>query len=90
MPSAKHTIKDLPIGSRILYRSKENWRTAAVSRFDETSVTLTVCSPTGRTYRLKRMGDAEICFEGALAILLTREFENEDWKENFGGYDRRW
>lgn len=84
------TIKDLPIGSKLLYRSKENWRTAVVSKRDEIGATLIVCSPTGRTYRLKRKLNAEIYFDGVLPILKSDGFASEDWKENYGIYDRRW
>ena len=81
-------LSDLPIGSRILYRAKEDWRSAAVCRIGEEKATLTVCSPTGRTYRLSRHLETRLEFEGEIPILIS---EHEDhWKENFTSYDRRW
>ena len=82
------TLSDLPLGSRLLYRAKDDWRTAVVSKFDEEKATLIVCSPTGRTYRLRRDLDAKIVFDGNLPVLWNRRKEN--WRENFSGYDNRW
>lgn len=81
-------LSDLPIGSRILYRAKDDWRCAVISKFGEEKVTLIVCSPNGRTYRLRRLLDAEIIFDGIIPIL---KIEMEDgWRENFTTYDFRW
>jgi hypothetical protein len=82
------TIGELIVGSRLLYRSKENWRFAVLSRIDEEKATLIVCSPKGGTYRLRRNIDAEIIFDGKIPILKI-EIE-EDWRENFSDYDFRW
>ncbi len=81
-------LKDLPVGSRLLYRAKNDWRCAAISRIGEEKVTLIVCSPTGRTYRLRRLLDAEVIFDGQIFILKSETKEN--WKENFTSYDIRW
>ena len=81
-------LRDLPIGARLLVRSKKDWRSAVISRFSEEKATLIVCSPTGRTYRLYRLLDAEIVFDGKIPILKI-EIE-EDWRENFSKYDLRW
>lgn len=82
------TLRDLPIGARLLVRSKKDWRFAVVSKFDEEKATLIVCSPSGRTYRLRRLLDAEIIFEGKIPILKS-DLEN-NWRENFSKYDFRW
>lgn len=84
------TLKDLHLGCRLLYRSRENWRTAAIARMGNEFATLTVCSPKGRTYRLKRAIDAPVSVEGALLILQAESHPDEHWKENFGNYDSRW
>jgi len=81
-------LNSLPIGARLLVRSKKDWRTAAISKIVEDRVVLTVCSPTGRTYRLRRELNAEIFFEGIIPILKPDLAEN--WRENFSLYDRRW
>ncbi|MGH7783533.1 MAG: hypothetical protein ACREO5_06815 [Candidatus Binatia bacterium] len=81
-------LNSLPIGARLLVRSKKDWRTAAVSKIVENLIVLTVCSPTGRTYRLRREPNSEIFFEGTIPILKPDLTEN--WRENFSLYDHRW
>lgn len=78
----------MPIGARLLVRSKKDWRTAAVSRIGEEKIVLTICSPTGRTYRLYREPDVELSYEGIIPILNSEPHEN--WRENFTAYDTRW
>lgn len=80
-------LADLPIGSRLLVRSKESWRSAVISKVIEETVTLIVSSPTGFSYRLRRHLETEIFFDGEMPIL---ENSNENWRENFTKYDVRW
>jgi hypothetical protein len=82
------TLGEFPIGSRLLIRSKKDWRTAVVSQFSEEKATLIVCSPSGRTYRLRRNLEVEIVFDGKIPILKIESEEN--WRENFTKYDFRW
>jgi hypothetical protein len=82
------TLSELPTGARILVRSKTDWRSAVVSQFAIENVVITVCSPSGRTYRLRRSSAAEIIFDGGIAILKIES--DEDWRENFTKYDFRW
>lgn len=81
-------LHTLPIGARLLVRSKKDWRTAAVSRIGEEKIVLTICSPTGRTYRLYREPNVELSYEGIIPILKPDADEN--WRENFTSYDMRW
>ncbi|MBV9215608.1 MAG: hypothetical protein JO053_05475 [Acidobacteria bacterium] len=82
------TLDQLPVGSRLLVRSKKDWRFAAISRVAEERVVLTVCSPGGYTYRLRRNLDTPIIVDGKLHIL---PYDCDDtWRENFGSYDTRW
>lgn len=76
------------MGSRLLYRAKDDWRSAVISRLDKEKVTLIVCSPTGRTYHLKRDLDAKIVFDGKLPILKVDS--GDFWRDNFAIYDTRW
>jgi hypothetical protein len=85
--SIPKTLADLPIGSRLLVRSKIDWRTAAISKIVDENVTLIVSSPTGFSYRLKRTLQTEIYFDGILPILTNND---ENWRENFTKYDLRW
>jgi len=82
------TLDQLPTGSRVLVRSRTDWRFAAVSKIVEQKVTLTVCSPSGRTYRLRRDLDCQIFMEGLIPIVVCDE--PDDWRDNFGRYDSRW
>lgn len=85
--SEAKTLADLPIGSRLLVRSKLDWRTAAIAKIVDENVTLTVASPTGFSYRLKRTLQTEIYFDGIFPILTVSD---ENWRENFTKYDLRW
>lgn len=82
------TLRELPVGARLLIRSKTDWRVAVVSRFYEEKATLIVCSPNGRTYRLRRFVEMEIIYDGEIAILKSDS--EEDWRDNFIKYDVRW
>jgi hypothetical protein len=61
---------------------------AVVSNRFEDKATLLVCSPTGRTYRLRRLLECELVFEGQIPLLKAEE--EEDWRENLTKYDLRW
>lgn len=87
-PKTQITLDSLPIGARLLVRSKKDWRVAVISKILEEKVTLIVSSPSGRNYRLRRKLDAEIIFDGKIPILKIDLEEN--WRENFSSYDIRW
>ena len=82
------TLQQLAVGSKLVVRSKLDWRFASVSKAVDDKIVLTVCSPSGRTYRLRRDFDATITYEGPIPI-LTSDFP-EHWTENFSRYDVRW
>ena len=71
-----------------MVRSKKDWRFAAVSKMDEGRVVLTVASPSGYSYRLRRDPDTEILLEGTIPVL--KYDETDTWRENLGQYDVRW
>jgi len=81
-------LSELPVGSRLVVRSKVDWRFAAVSKVVEERVVLTVCSPKGGTYRVRRQSDTILIRDGLLYVL---PYDCEDtWRDNFGRYDSRW
>jgi hypothetical protein len=82
------TLDRLPVGSRLLVRSKKDWRFASVAAIREDFVVLTICSSSGRTYRLRRQIDTAIVFEGDIPLLKSETMEN--WRDNFSEYDVRW
>jgi hypothetical protein len=90
LPETLLKLSDLPIGARLLVRSRTDWRAAAISRIIEESavVVLTVCSPSGHSYRLRRELTTEVIVEGGFAILPADS--DDSWRENFSVYDRRW
>jgi len=82
------TLGLLPVGSRIVVRSRVDWRHAAIARVADDKVVLTVHSPSGYSYRLRRGLDAAISFDGEIAILLSDHKDN--WRDNFCPLDSRW
>jgi hypothetical protein len=89
-PEIQIKLSDLPIGARVLVRSRTDWRAAAISRIidDPAMVVLTVSSPSGHSYRLRRELTTEVIVEGGFAILPADS--DDSWRENFSVYDRRW
>lgn len=83
----KIILADLPIGSRLLVRSKKDWRSAVISKIVDETVTLIVSSPTGYSYRLRRNLQTQIYLDGKMPVL---ENLKENWRENFAKYDVRW
>ena len=82
------TLEKLSVGARLLVRSRTDWRFAAIAKIVEEKVVLTVCSPSGYTYRLRRELDAAVSMEGTIPVLL---YDSDDtWRDNFGRYDHRW
>ena len=63
------TLGSLPLGSRLILRSKKDWRTAAVIAVTEDRITLSVASPSGYTYRMYRPYDTPIVFDGSIPLL---------------------
>ena len=86
--SAVKTIAEFPVGAKFAYRAKDDWRIATIAKIGKEKATLTVCSPTGRTYRLHRVLETEIRIVKNLPTLFS---DKEDlWNENLTVYDRRW
>lgn len=81
-------LGDFPLGGRLLVRSKKDWRVAVVSRKTEEYISLSIASPTGYNYRIRRTAQDVLFFDGIIPF-LPRE-ESEPWRENFTGYDYRW
>lgn len=87
-PQSQITLGEFPLGGRLLVRSKKDWRVAVVSRKTEEFISLSIASPTGYNYRLRRAADLEIMFDGRIPFLQPTEPEN--WRSNFSRYDLRW
>ena len=82
------TLADIPVGGRLLVRSKKNWRVAVVARKTEEFISISIASPSGYNYRIRRGVDEAIYLDGIIPF-LPRE-GSEPWRDNFTGYDLRW
>jgi hypothetical protein len=82
------TLGDLPLGARLVLRCRKDWRAAAVAARQPDGVTLTVCSPNGHTYRVRRPADAALAFHGHIPVLGDRE--HASWLSALARYDARW
>lgn len=78
----------MPIGCRLLVRSRKDWRVAVVSRIADGQIVLSVASPKGRNYRLRRGAELTLGFDGSIPYLIADA--PEKWRDNFSPYDSRW
>jgi len=79
------TLGSLPVGARLILRCRKDWRVAAVALVAPDSITLTVASPSGHTYRLRRPPDSPLSLDGAIPILGEGQ-----WRFGLARYDVRW
>jgi hypothetical protein len=82
------SLSDLPVGTRLLIRTKTDWRSAVISRVGESGVALRVCCSSGRTYRTKRASEMSVVAEQNIFRLET--IVEEDWRANFAKFEMRW
>lgn len=82
------TLGEFPLGGRLLVRSKKDWRFAVVSRKTEEFISLSIASPKGGNYRVRRTADLAISFDGMIPFLAADYADT--WRDNFSGYDTRW
>lgn len=79
------TLGSLPVGARLILRCRKDWRDATIMAVSLEMVTLSIISPTGRTYRLRRPHGSTISFDGSIPIL-----GEGCWRTGFARYDARW
>lgn len=81
------TLGSLPIGARLILRCRKDWRTATVAAFDSERgrVVLSVASPSGHTYRVRRPEDSPLTHDGCVPIL-----GQGCWRAGLVRYDVRW
>ncbi|HZG53139.1 MAG TPA: hypothetical protein VEZ40_13470 [Pyrinomonadaceae bacterium] len=82
------TLAALPLGAHLILRCRKDWRTATVVRIELEKITLSVSSPTGRTYRMRRPPDAPLTFAGSIPLLGATA--SSDWRAGLARYDARW
>jgi len=61
---------------------------ACVSSIEPDCVRLSVASPAGHTYRVRRPADSALTYEGALPLL--GEVSPAGWRAALARYDARW
>jgi len=81
-------LADLPLGGRLLVRSRTDWRTAVVASITTERITISISSPKGRNYLIHRLPEQTLRFEKGF-FLMDRGSE-EAWRANFAIYDLRW
>lgn len=79
------TLAALPVGARLILRCRKDWRAACVACVAPDRVTLSVHSPSGHTYRVRRPADSVLTFDGPLPFLGEGQ-----WRAGFARYDSRW
>lgn len=81
------TLGSLPVGARLVMRCRKDWRTATVSAFEHelARVVLSVASPTGHTYCVRRPADSALTLHGSIPLL-----GEGSWRAGFARYDKRW
>jgi len=81
------TLGSLPVGARLILRCRADWRAAAVAGFDPERgrVVLSVASPNGHTYRVRRPHDSPLAHDGHLPVLGEGQ-----WRAGLAHYDVRW
>ncbi|MBX3244263.1 MAG: hypothetical protein KF685_07380 [Acidobacteria bacterium] len=85
----KITLGQMPIGTRLIVRSKKDWRFAVISRVVEETITISIASPTGYNYRIRRTPDAELQLDGVIPYLISAD-SKDTWRDNLARFDTRW
>ena len=86
--NAPTTLGALPLGAHLVLRCRKDWRTATVARIEPDKITLSVSSPNGRTYRMRRPPDTTLAFHGSIPLL--GENAASCWRAGLAHYDVRW
>ena len=78
-------LGDLPIGSRLILRCRKDWRDAVVAAISIEGITLSISSPSGHTYRVRRPADSILSLDGSIPVL-----GEGCWRAGRVRYDLRW
>lgn len=79
------TLGSLPVGARLVLRCRKDWRDAVVAAVSLEAITLSVGSPSGHTYRLRRAPDSLLFLDGSIPVL-----GEGCWRAGRVRYDLRW
>jgi len=78
-------LGDLPVGARLILRCRKDWRDAVVAAISIEKITLSVSSPSGHTYRVRRPSDSILSLDGSIPVL-----GEGCWRAGRVQYDVRW
>ena len=84
-PEQIMTLADLPLYAHLILRCRKDWRDATIVFISPEEATLSVRSPTGRTYRLRRSLSSTLIFDGPIPLLGAGS-----WRAGLARYDARW
>ena len=79
------TLGSLPVGARLILRCRKDWRDASVAAVSLETITLSVGSPSGHTYRVRRAPDSLLFLDGSIPVL-----GEGGWRALRVRYDLRW
>lgn len=79
------TLGSLHVGARIVLRCRKDWRDATVAARSLDVITLSVGSPSGHTYRVRRPADSPLSLDGSIPVL-----GEGSWRAGRVRYDLRW
>ena len=79
------TLGDLPVGARLILRCRKDWRDATIAAISLETITLSVGSPSGHTYRVRRPADVTLSLDGSIPVL-----GEGCWRVGRVQYDLRW
>jgi hypothetical protein len=78
-------LGSLPVGARLILRCRKDWRDACVVAISVEAITLSVGSPSGHTYRVRRPHDSQLSLDGSIPVL-----GEGGWRNLRVRYDVRW
>ena len=79
------TLGDLTVGARLILRCRKDWRDATVAAISIEAVILSVGSPSGHTYRVRRPHTSLLSMDGSIPVLGEGV-----WRAGRVCYDQRW
>ncbi|HYP51999.1 MAG TPA: hypothetical protein VEQ42_00575 [Pyrinomonadaceae bacterium] len=82
------TLGSLPVGARLVLRCRKDWRDATVAFLEPDRVVLSVNSPTGHSYRVRRPPDSLLFLDGHVPVL--GEGTPLSWRAGRVRNDARW
>lgn len=85
LPENTLTLGSLHVGAHLVLRCRKDWRDATVVAVQIDRITLSVGSPTGRTYRVRRPPDTLLTLDGTIPVLGSGS-----WRAGLARYDARW